>query len=107
MSQESTDRPNIDTKSEEFQDYEGPVLPKGADFDLSQLLTADSLRGMAAIVVSVIVLRSPSTSPKTFGILVAAILLAWAVGGVIDLRHDQSRTRWTRRIFRVGLCTGT
>ena len=108
MSQESTDRPNIDTKSEEFQDYEGPVLPKGADFDLSQLLTADSLRGMAAIVVSVIVLRSPSTSPKTFGILVAAILLAWAVGGVIDLRHDESRTRWdfARVLFLVTAAVG-
>jgi len=108
VSQESTDRPNIDTKSEEFQDYEGPVLPKGADFDLSQLLTADSLRGMAAIVVSVIVLRSPSTSPKTFGILVAAILLAWAVGGVIDLRHDESRTRWdfARVLFLVTAAVG-
>jgi uncharacterized membrane protein HdeD (DUF308 family) len=95
-------------KSEEFQDYEGPVLPKGADFDLSQLLTADSLRGMAAIVVSVIVLRSPSTSPKTFGILVGAILLAWAVGGVVDLRQNESRTRWdiARVLFLVVAAAG-
>jgi uncharacterized hydrophobic protein (TIGR00271 family) len=86
--------------SEEFQDYEGPVLPEGAGFDPSQLLTADSLRGMAAIVVSVMVLRAPSTSPKTLGFLISAILIAWAVGGVIELRRAESRKGWDiARVF--------
>ncbi len=96
MSQDtqSPDRPITDMMSEEFQDYEGPLLPVGAGFDLSQLLTADSLRGMVAIVVSVMVLRAPSTSPRTLAFLISAILVAWAVGGVIELRRAESRTGW-------------
>ncbi len=96
MSQDtqSPDRPALEPQAEEFQDYEGPLLPEGAGFDLSQLLTADSLRGMVAIVVSVMVLRAPSTSPKTLAFLISAILVAWAVGGVIELRRAESRTGW-------------
>ncbi|MEE8376079.1 MAG: DUF389 domain-containing protein [Acidimicrobiia bacterium] len=95
-------------QSQEFQDYQGPLLPEGTGFDPSQLLTADSLRGIAAIVVSVMVLRSPSASPRTFGILIGAILLAWAVGGVADLRHDESRTGWdiARVVFLVVAAAG-
>lgn len=103
-----TDRPATDPPSEEFQDYDGPYLPEGSGFDLSQLLTGDSLRGMAAIVVSLLVLRSPSTSPGTFAFLLAVILTAWAVGGVVELRHAESRTGWdfARVIFLVAAAFG-
>ncbi|MEE9178886.1 MAG: DUF389 domain-containing protein, partial [Acidimicrobiia bacterium] len=87
---------------------EGPLLPDGAGFDLSQLLTADSLRGMAAIVVSVMVLRAPSTSPRTLALLISAILVAWAVGGVVELRRADSRTSWdiARVLFLVMAAAG-
>lgn len=105
---ESTDQPITDMMSEEFQDYKGSVLPEGAGFDPSQLLTGDSLRGMAAIVVSVMVLRAPSTSPRTLSFLISAILIAWAAGGVIELRHAESRTRWdiARVLFLVVAAAG-
>ena len=105
---QSTDRPAKELPSEQFQDYEGPYLPEGAGFDLSQLLTGDSLRGMAAIVVSVLVLRTPSTSPGTFAFLLAVILIAWAVGGLAELRHAESRTGWdlARVIFLVAAAAG-
>ena len=105
---QSTDRPAKELPSEQFQDYEGPYLPEGAGFDLSQLLTGDSLRGMAAIVVSVLVLRTPSTSPGTFAFLLAVILIAWAVGGLAELRHAESRTGWdlARVIFLVAAAFG-
>jgi uncharacterized hydrophobic protein (TIGR00271 family) len=103
-----TDRPAVEPSAEEFQDYDGPYLPEGSGFDLSQLLTGDSLRGMAAIVVSVLVLRSPSMSPRTFAFLMAAILVAWAVGGVVELRHAESRTGWNlaRVFFLVAAAAG-
>ena len=105
---QSTDGPARELPSEQFQDYEGPYLPEGAGFDLSQLLTGDSLRGMAAIVVSVLVLRTPSTSPGTFAFLLAVILIAWAVGGLAELRHAESRTGWdlARVIFLVAAAAG-
>ncbi len=105
---QSTDRPTAELPPEEFQDYHGPYLPEGAGFDLSQLLTRDSLRGIASIVVSVVVLRSPSSSPRTFAILLAAILIAWAVGGVAELRQAESRTGWdlARVIFLVAAAIG-
>ncbi|MEE8407510.1 MAG: DUF389 domain-containing protein [Acidimicrobiia bacterium] len=105
---QSPDRPAVELQAEEFQDYEGPLLPEGAGFDLSQLLTADSLRGMAAIVVSVMVLRAPSTSPKRLAFLISVILVAWAVGGVIELRRSESRTGWdiARVLFLVVAAVG-
>lgn len=83
-----------DIESAEFRDYDGPLVPEGARFDFSQLFTAASLRGMATIVVSVILLRSPSESPRTFAILLAIVLLAWAVGGLADLRRKEERSAW-------------
>jgi uncharacterized hydrophobic protein (TIGR00271 family) len=98
----------MEPPAEEFQDYDGPYLPEGSGFDLSQLLTGDSLRGMAAIVVSVLVLRSPSTSADTFAFLLAVILIAWAVGGIAELRHADSRTGWdiARILFLVAAAFG-
>jgi uncharacterized hydrophobic protein (TIGR00271 family) len=99
------DTPNLPNKpdpyaeSEEFRDYEGSALPPGLGFDLSRLFTAESLRGIAAVVVSTLVLRAPSRSPRSFAILLAIILLAWALGGLVDLRDPAKRTRW--EIIRV------
>lgn len=87
--------PSADLSSTEFRDYEGPILPEGAGFDFSQLFTAASLRGVAAIVVSILVLQTPSHSPRAFGILLAAVLLAWAVGGVVDLLRTDDRSWWS------------
>ncbi len=86
--------PESDLNSTEFQDYEGPILPPGLGFDLTRLLTAESLRGVAAVVVSTLVLRTPSRSPRSFAILLGIILLAWAFGGLIELRDPTKRTSW-------------
>ena len=83
---------DLDPSLDEFQDYDGPILPQGVGFDWSQLLTPASLRGMAAIVVSILVLRAPSQSAKGFALLLAAILIAWSVGGVAELRDPEKRS---------------
>jgi uncharacterized hydrophobic protein (TIGR00271 family) len=101
MRPDELDPDSVDITSEEFSDYSGPVVPEGASFDLSQLLTAESLRGIAAIVVSILVIRTPSTQPRTFAIMLAVILLAWAVGGLADLRDRSRRSFWS--ISRVAL----
>lgn len=96
--------PVIDLDAEEFQDYRGPLLPAGFGFDLSRLTTAESLRGMAAVVVAVMVLRAPSRSPRGFALLVGVVLVAWAVGGVIDLRGSPTPNRWAwLRVAFLGL----
>lgn len=83
---------DLDPSLDEFQDYDGPILPPGFGFDWSQLLTPASLRGTAAIVVSILVLRAPSQSAKGFALLLAAILIAWSVGGVAELRDPEKRS---------------
>jgi uncharacterized hydrophobic protein (TIGR00271 family) len=96
--------PAIDLDAEEFQDYRGPLLPAGFGFDLSRLMAAESLRGIAAVVVAVLVLRTPSRSPRGFAVLVGAILVAWAVGGAIDLRGSRPSTGWAwLRVAFLGL----
>ena len=83
---------DLDPALDEFQDYDGPILPHGVGFDWSQLFTPASLRGMAAIVVSILVLRTPSQSAKAFALLLAAILIAWSVGGLAELRDPEKRS---------------
>ena len=97
-----------DRPPNEFRDYDGPILPEAASFDFSQLLTSASLRGMAAIVVSILVVRSPSSSPRFFALLFAAILLAWGIGGIGDLRQSEERTAFgiARVVFLLGLGIG-
>lgn len=89
----------VDLESAEFQDYDGSLLPAGMGFDLSRLFTGESLRGLAAVVVSVLILRTPSRSPRTFAVLLAIVLLAWALGGIAELRDPAQRTAWS--VIRV------
>jgi uncharacterized hydrophobic protein (TIGR00271 family) len=102
-----------DLTSDEFQDYEGPLAPPGLGFDISRLLTAESLRGVAAVVVSILVLRTPSRSIRSFAVLLAIILLAWALGGLFELRDPTKRTGWAvirllfLTVFGVGLLLDT
>jgi len=84
----------LDLTQAEFRDYDGPLLQGDTGFDLSNLLTSESLRGLAAIAVSILVIRTPSQSPRAFAVLVAAILLAWAVGGLAELRNKEHRSIW-------------
>lgn len=72
---------SIDLDSDEFQDYVGPMLPQGFAVDMAALFSADSLRGLAAIVVAILVLQAPSRSPRSFAVLLGIITIAWAVGG--------------------------
>lgn len=90
----------VDLESAEFQDYDGSLLPVGMGFDLSRLFTGESLRGLAAVIVSVLILRTPSSSPRTFAVLLAVVLLAWALGGIAELRDPAQRTAWS--VIRVG-----
>lgn len=85
----------VEASRAEFRDYEGPVVPEGFGFDLSQIFSAESLRGLAAIVVSILVLRGPSGGARTMAVLLAVILLAWAVGGWVDLWNQRARSWWS------------
>lgn len=89
----------VDLGSDEFQDHQGRLLPAGLRFDLTRLLTAESLRALAAIFVAIVVLRAPSRSPRGFAVLVGAILIAWAVGGLVELARAE--TRRAQDIIRV------
>jgi uncharacterized membrane protein HdeD (DUF308 family) len=82
----------IDITAEEFQDYDGQLAVSSADFDFSHLVSPASLRGVAAIVVSLLVLQVPDRSPKTLGVLLAVILVAWSVGGIVQLRDTSQRS---------------
>lgn len=98
----------IDPTSDEFRDYGGPVVPHGLGFDLSKLLTAESLRAVAAIVVALLVLRAPSQSPSNYARLLAVILIAWWIGGLVDLRNRDNRSWWTyvRLVFLAVAAAG-
>ena len=67
---------DLDLTAEEFQDYDGDLAVSGSDFDFSQLISPASLRGVAAIVVSLLVLQAPDRASKTLGVLLAIILIA-------------------------------
>ena len=97
MSSDSQRRDEIVSASntDEFADYQGPVAPEGLSFDFSQLLTVESFRGFAAIVVSILVIRAPSIDTRTLAILIAVILFAWAAGGVLELRDPGNRSWWS------------
>jgi len=84
--------PSVDTSAAEFQDYDGDLAVSSSDFDFSQLISPASLRGIAAIVVSLLVIQGPDRSPKTLGVLLAIILIAWSAGGIVQLREKSHRT---------------
>lgn len=95
----------IDMTTDEYRDYDGPVVPLGLGFDLSKLLTAESLRAVAAMVVSLLVLGTPSRSANTYAVFLAIILIAWAIGGLAELRSSERRTWWA--YIRILLLAGT
>ena len=86
------DQVEPDLSAAEFQDYDGDVESLKSRLDFSQLLSPDSLRAIAAIVVSLLVLQVPDRSPRTLAILLAVILIAWSAGGVAELRKQSQRT---------------
>jgi len=86
------DQVEPDLSAAEFQDYDGDVESLKSRLDFSQLLSPASLRAIAAIVVSLLVLQVPDRSPRTLAILLAVILIAWSVGGVFELRNQPQRT---------------
>lgn len=95
----------IDLTSPEFQDYDGTLLPDANGYDLSRLWSQASLRGLAAIVISLILISAPSTSPKLLAIFVAVVLIAWSVGGTIDLIKGKDRSLFStaKVILAVGI----
>ena len=78
--------PPVDLTSPEFQDYDGlSAMSAEWKYDFSRLWTQATLRALAAIGVALFILRAPSSSPRLLGFAVAALLLAWAVGGAVEL----------------------
>ena len=88
-----------DVNASEFNDYHGPLLPRGFAVDLSRLFTSESLRGAAAIVVAILVMQAPGRSPRTLAVLLGIILVAWAFGGFAELAKKEARTTFT--VLRV------
>ena len=85
--------PPVDLTSLEFRDYDGPsAMSTAGRYDFSRLWTQSTLRALAAIVVALFVLRAPSSSPRLLGFALAALLLAWAVGGAVELISGADRT---------------
>ncbi len=81
-----------DLSSAEFQDYSGDLRHFASELDFMQLLSPASLRGIAAIVASLLIFQIPDRSPRTLAIFLAVILITWSVGGIIELRHESKRT---------------
>ena len=83
----------IDLSAAEFRDYDGPsaMSPQGK-YDFSRLWTQATLRAVAAIVVALFIIRAPTSSPRLVGYSVAALLLAWAIGGAMELISGAERT---------------
>ena len=87
----SPDRPDAEM-SAELEDYSGPMIPQGFGVDLSRLFTAESLRGLAAVVVAILVLQAPSRSTRSLATMLGVILIAWAVGGIQEAIRSETRS---------------
>ncbi len=111
MSDQRTTDPSIDVSAEidlnspEFQDYEGAVFPDATGYDLSRLWSPASLRGLAATGVALVLISAPGASPKLLALVVAVVLVAWSIGGTIDLAKGGERTFFStmRVILAVGI----
>lgn len=83
----------VDLSAPEFQDYDGPsALSAAGKYDLSGLWTQATLRALAAMVVALLILRAPSSSPRLLGLALAIILLGWSVGGLVELIRGVERS---------------
>jgi uncharacterized hydrophobic protein (TIGR00271 family) len=87
----STPSTTVNQTASHFQDYHGKLLTTGYHYDLGRLLSLESLRGFAAIVVAIFVMRAPGQSPRAFAILVGIIFVAWAVGGISRIIDPRRR----------------
>ena len=95
----------IDLTSSEFQDYDGAMFPDSSGYDLSRLWSQASLRGLAAVAIALVLITAPSTSPRLFAVVIAIVLVAWSVGGTIDLIKGKDRSLFTtaKVILAVGI----
>ena len=64
-----------------------------------------SLRGLAATGVALVLISAPGASPKLLALVVAVVLVAWSIGGTIDLAKGGERTFFStmRVILAVGI----
>ena len=83
----------VDLTAAEFQDYDGPSpMSTAGKYDFSRIWTEATLRAVGAIVVALLVISAPSTSPRALAYAVAALLFAWAIGGAVELISGSERT---------------
>ena len=78
MSNEPTSEPNGATAVDEFADYAGEMVPFEAEFAWSRLLSAPTLRGLAALIGGLVFLFS-SRSTEALALIVAIVVAVWAV----------------------------
>ena len=82
---------DLDLGRSEFQDYQGALFPETTRYDFSRLFAPATLRGLAAMVVAILIIRAPSSSPRLLAILIAVMLAAWSIGGIAELRRVKRR----------------
>lgn len=90
---------------EELNDYSGPLFPGLRSLDMSRLLTAASLRGVATIAIGIFLLVAPNRTPRLFAAAIALVLGAWAIGFLLEGRAtgDVGLSRLTRAALLIGL----
>jgi uncharacterized hydrophobic protein (TIGR00271 family) len=95
----------IDLSNPEFQDYDGTLFPEAPQYDLSRLWSQASLRGLAAVAIALVLITAPSTSPRLLAVVIAIVLVAWSVGGTIDLIKGKDRSLFStaKVILAVGI----
>ncbi|MFZ0014489.1 MAG: DUF389 domain-containing protein [Acidimicrobiia bacterium] len=81
----------IDLSDPEFQDYEGDLAIETDGLDFSSLWSQSSLRGLGAIVIAVVLIKAPTHSPRLFAVVIAIMLVAWSLGGVVELFRGERR----------------
>jgi uncharacterized hydrophobic protein (TIGR00271 family) len=86
---------SIDLDDLEFQDYHGELFPDSAGFDFSGLWSQASLRGLAAVVAAVLLIRAPTHSPRLFSMVVAIVLIGWSLGGILEMIRGASHRTLT------------
>jgi len=81
------------------------MFPDSSGYDLSRLWSQASLRGLAAVAIALVLITAPSTSPRLFAVVIAIVLVAWSVGGTIDLIKGKDRSLFTtaKVILAVGI----
>lgn len=93
----------VELRAEEFQDYRGSIQIPHRLIDRDQLLNAATLRGVAALVVGIVVLVVPE-SDRVFGLLIAAVVVFAAVGELIGAVRSREG-RWSSLVRGVALLT--